>query len=431
MRRSKMALSLLSAAALSVSLAACSGGNEDMISGDGGSGGKTKLVFLRAGTEDYKKEVFKQMIDGFEKEHPEYEVEYQEAPWGDDFETKLNTGFASGTAPDVIHYSLSSIGARVPMGQYECLDDYAGDWDGLEDYYDSAIEAGSIGGKLYGIPYTPDARMLAINTELFEKAGLDPDAPPATWDELKAAQKKLLIKDDSGTVKQCGFGLPTSGTNINQYLEIFSVQNGVENLVDEGSNEILFNTPEAVEAMEFLKELKDIGVVDWDNTQADQNPFFSGRAAMTILSENEIKNHNTGELEGKIKIVPMFKKETAGTFCGMHFMFMNANSKQKEGAWELIKYMCSEESMEAWMNAAKTAPVKTSLEETYLENNPENGPMVIEAVSIGKGSPKVPYFNSIFTYVDDAMEQVLYDQSDAKEALDAAAEKVQEEIDNQ
>ena len=49
------------------------------------------------------------MIEGFEKEHPEYEVEYQEAPWGDDFETKLNTGFASGTAADVIHYSLSFI----------------------------------------------------------------------------------------------------------------------------------------------------------------------------------------------------------------------------------------------------------------------------------------------------------------------------------
>ncbi len=343
----------------------------------------------------------------------------------------MNTGFASGTAPDVIHYSLSSIGARVPMGQYECLDEYAADWEGMDDLYESAVEAGSIGGKLYGIPYTPDARMLAINTELFEKAGLDPDAPPSTWDELRDAQKKLLIKDDAGTVKQCGFGLPTSGTNINQYLEIFSVQNGVENLVDESSNEILFNTPESVEAMEFLKELKDIGVVDWDNTQADQNPFFSGRAAMTILSENEINNHNTGELEGKIKIVPMFKNQTAGTFCGMHFMFMNANSKKKQGAWDLIEFMSSKESMEAWMNTAKTAPVRTSLEEAYLGNNPENGPMVIEAVSIGKGSPKVPYFNSIFTYVDDAMEQVYYDQLSAKEALDAAAEKVQEEIDNQ
>lgn len=429
--RSKKILSSLMIASMSVALMACSGGNEDLMSDDGAGGEKTKLVFLRAGTEDYKKEVFNQMIEGFEKENPEYEVEYQEAPWGDDFETKLNTGFASGTAPDVIHYSLSSIGARVPMGQYECLDEYAADWDGMEDFYESAVEAGSIGGKMYGIPYTPDARMLAINTELFENAGLDPDSPPSNWNELKEAHKKLLVKNDSGNVEQCGFGLPTSGTNINHYLQIFSIQNGVENLVDEATDEILFNTPEAVEAMDFLKELRDIGVVDWDNTQGDQNPFFSGRAAMTILSENEIKNHNTGELEGKIKIVPMFKKETSGTFCGMHFMFMNANSKQKEGAWKLIQYMCSTESMEAWMDTAQTAPVRMSLESAYLENNPENGAMVIEAVSIGKGSPKVPYFNSILTYVDDAIEQVLYGQSEAKEALDAAAEKVQEEIDNQ
>lgn len=428
----KKLIGAVMAGTLAMSMAACSNGNEDLVEKDGKeSGGKTKLVFLRAGTEDYKKSAFTKMIEGFEKEHPEYDVEYQEAPWGDDFETKLNTGFASGTAPDVIHYSLASIGARVPMGQYECLDSYAENWDGMEDLYDSVIEAGSIGGKLYGIPYTPDARMFIINTELFEKAGLNPDAPPTNWEELKEAHEKLLIKDGNGNVTQCGLGIPTSGTNINQYLEIFSVQNGIVNLVDEASNEILFNSSEAVEALEFLKSLKDIGVVEWDNTQSDQNPFYNGTAAMTILSENEFNNINTGELEGKIKMVPMFSKETSGTFCGMHFMFMNANSKNKEAAWELIQYMCSKDSMKIWMDTAKTAPVRESLEETYLEKNPENGSMIMEAISIGKGSPKVPYFNSVFTYVDDAMEQVYYDQLSPKEALDAAAEKVQEEIDNQ
>lgn len=426
-------LCTLLAGTMTISMAACGGGNEDLVSENDSSsnGKKQKLVFLRAGTEDYKKEAFNKMIEGFEKEHPEYEVEYQEAPWGDDFETKLNTGFASGTAPDVIHYSLSSIGARVPMGQYECLDEYVADWEGMDDLYDSVIEAGSIGGKLYGVPYTPDARMLVINTELFEKAGLDPNTPPTNWEELKEAHEKLLVKDASGTITQCGYGLPTSGTNINQYLEIFGVQNGITNLVDEATNEILFNKPEAVEALEFLKELKDIGVIEWDNSQSDQNPFYSGTAAMTIISENEFNNINTGDLEGKIKMVPMFEKENAGTFCGMHFMFMNSNSKDKEGAWELIQYMCSKESMQIWMDTAKTAPVRASMEEAYLENNPENGERILEAISIGKGSPKVPYFNSIFTYVDDAMEQVYYDQASPQEALDAAAEKVQEEIDNQ
>lgn len=93
---------ILSAAAVScmvLSLAACGGGNEDLVTdaGKDTSDENVKLVFLRAGTEDYKKDAFTQMIEGFEAKYPNYTVEYQEAPWGDDFETKLNTGFASGT----------------------------------------------------------------------------------------------------------------------------------------------------------------------------------------------------------------------------------------------------------------------------------------------------------------------------------------------
>lgn len=432
-RKLKVILSTVAAGCMVLSLAACGGGNEDLVSetGPNAADEKVKLVFLRAGTEDYKKDAFTQMIAGFEAENPEYSVEYQEAPWGDDFETKLNTGFASGTAPDVIHYSLASIGARVPMGQYECLDSYIENWEGMGDLYDSTKEAGSIGGKLYGIPYTPDARMFAINTELFEKAGLDSNSPPSDWNELLEAHEKLLVKDSSGNVTQCGLAIPTSGRNINQYMEIFSVQNGLDNLVDEASNEILFNKPQAVEAMDFLRQLKDVGMIDWNNAQSDQNPFYSGTAAMTIISENEFNNINTGDLEGKIKLVPMFSKSNSGTFCGMHFMFMNANSKQKEGAWKLIEYLCSKDSMQIWMDTAKTAPVRSSLEAVYLEKNPTNGPMIMEAVAIGKGSPKVPYFNSVFTYVDSAMEQVFYGQATPQEALDAAAEKVQEEINNQ
>ena len=432
-RNLKAVLSTVAAGCMVLSLAACGSGNEDLVSDAGKDTGdeNVKLVFLRAGTEDYKKDAFTQMIEGFEAKYPNYTVEYQEAPWGDDFETKLNTGFASGTAPDVIHYSLASIGARVPMGQYECLDPYTEGREGMDDMYDSVKEAGSIGGKLYGVPYTPDARMFVINTELFEKAGLDPDSPPSNWDELLEAHKKLVVKDDSGNVIQCGFGVPTSGRNINQYLEIFLVQNGLGNLVDEASNEILFNKPEAVEAMDFLRQLKEAGLVDWNNTQQDQNPFYNGTAAMTVVSENEFNNINTGDLEGKIKLVPMFSKVNSGTFCGMHFMFMNANSKHKEAAWKLIEYMSSKESMQIWMDTAKTAPVRASLEEAYLKKNPVNGPMIMEAIEIGKGSPKVPYFNSVFTYVDDAMEQVFYGQSSPQDALNAAAEKVQEEIDNQ
>lgn len=423
----------LLATTMAVSMAACSGGNENLVSGSSSNatGEKVKLTFLRAGTEDYKKAAFQEIISNFEKKYPNYTVEYQEAPWGNDIETKLNTSFASGTAPDVINYSLASIGARVPLGQYECLNDYTKDWEGKSDYYDSVLKAGTIGDKLYGIGYLADSRVFVYNTDMFEKAGLDPNTPPTTWDELKADHEKLVKKDKSGNVIQTGFGAPTHGTNVNQWLEIFGIQNGVDNLIDEANNKVLFNSEGSIEAMKYLKELNDIGLITWDFGHADENPLANGTAAMSIVSQNEYVSMNTGDLEGKLKIAPMFANKNDGTFCGMHFMFMNSASKHKNDAWNLIEFMTEKDSEQIWCDKVGNAPLRESMKDDYLKKNAENGETILKAIEIGKGSPKVPYFQTVFNNVDDAMEQIYYGKTSVEDALNDAAKKVQDEIDNQ
>ena len=125
--------------------------SQESDSGDAASGEKVKLTFLRAGTDAEKKAFWDKVIADFEAANPDIEIEYQECSYGDDFETKLNTGFASGTAPDVIDFTLASMGVRVPLGQYAALDEFTADWDGTDDYMESALNLGKIGGKLYGI----------------------------------------------------------------------------------------------------------------------------------------------------------------------------------------------------------------------------------------------------------------------------------------
>ena len=127
------------------------------------SGEKTKLVFLRGGTEPERKAYWEKMIAGFEEENPNIEIEFQECPYGDDFETKLNTGFASGTAPDIINFTMASMGTRVPLGQYAALDEYVDNWEGKDDFMENALNLGSINDKIYGIAVFPDPRMLAYN----------------------------------------------------------------------------------------------------------------------------------------------------------------------------------------------------------------------------------------------------------------------------
>lgn len=419
--RLKLALSALTLA--TVSMAGCMTANAEEE--------PVNLVFLRAGTEEEKKEAFTELINGFMEENPNITVEYQEAPWGNDIETKLNTGFASGTAPDVINYSLASIGARVPLGQYEKLNDYVEGWEGLDDIYYSILEAGSVGDDLYGIGYLADARVLAINTELFEEAGLDPNSPPSTWDELLECHKKLVKRDENGTVIQTGLGVPTNGASIDQWLMIFAAQNGMKNLVDEETDEILFNKPESIEAMEFLKQLYDIGLVAWDNAQSDQNPFKSGTAAMSIISMDEFNKVNTGDLEGKIKLIPMTSKERQATFCGVHFMFMNADSTKKEAAWKLIEYLTRKESMQRFGEIVGNTPVRASLSDWYLDSHDENAALVLQSIEIGKGGVKTPYFQTMTNLVCEAIERIFYGDAGIEEALNEAAEELQEEISNQ
>lgn len=445
--RFKMVLiaTIISVFALSACQKASTGntGAADVNKGDVNSGGEStadvnadkgeavKLTFLRAGTDELKRQAFNELLDEFMKENPDITVEYQEAPWGDDIETRLNTGFASGTAPDVINYSLASIGSRVPLGQYESLNAYVEGYEGLDDYYESILEAGSVGNDLYGLGYVADARMLVYNTEMFEKAGLDPNAPPTTWEELLDYHKKLTIKDENGNVIQTGFGLATNGANLNQWLQIFAAQNGVQNLVDEATNEILFNTPEAIEAMEFLKQIYDIGLIPWTNGQNDQNPLMNGTAAMSILNADTYAAANVGDLEGKLKMAPAFSHKNQATFGGVHFMFMSSESAHKEEAWRLIEFLTSKDSMQKYCEIVGIAPLRSSLEGWYKENGDENAEIVLQAISIGKGSAKVAYSQTMFNIVDEAMERIFYGDATVEDALNEAAQELQQEIDNQ
>ena len=133
--KKRLICALLASLIFAGSLVGCAdNGTEELISEEETTENTetTKLVFLRVGTEPEKKAYWQGIVDGFMKENPDIEIEYQECPTGDDFETKLNTGFASGTAPDVIAFTMASMGTRVPLGQYADLTPYMEGWDGQE-----------------------------------------------------------------------------------------------------------------------------------------------------------------------------------------------------------------------------------------------------------------------------------------------------------
>ncbi|WMJ89773.1 ABC transporter substrate-binding protein [Anaerocolumna sp. MB42-C2] len=416
-------------------LTGCSGnGTEKLVSegntGKSEPGNKTHLIFLRNGTESDKKAYWNKMIERFQKENPDIEIEYQESPTGDDFETKLNVGFASGTAPDIINFTMASMGTRVPLGQYASLDEYVKDWEGTKDFMENALNLGKINGVTYGIPVFPDPRILIYNKELFEKAGLDPETPPTTWDELLDYHKKL-VKKDGDTVVQTGFAMPTSGSSMQHYFSIFMEENGVKNLVDEDDNTILCNTPEAIEAAEFMKQIKDAGIISWDCSNGEQNPFGTGLAAMTIGTDQDFKKWEASGLKGKIAMAAPLKNTKQATFCGMSFMFMSGETEKKDAVWKFIEYVSNAENMWTRYEDLGTTPVRKSLENKFVAADPKNNAIIFDSINCGTGSPKVAYANSVYNIINDSMERIMYEVDTPENVLNAAAKSIQEEVDNQ
>lgn len=430
---------LLMAAVLGISamaaMAGCGKGNEELSSSSDTAstkddGNVTKLVFLRAGTEEARKNYWQEVVEGFEKENPDIEIEYQECPYGDDFETKLNTGFASGTAPDVINFTMASMGTRVPLGQYASLDDYVENWEGKDDFMQNALTLGTINDSLYGLPVFADPRLLIYNKEMFEEAGLDPDNPPTNWDELLEAQEKL-VKKDGDNVVQTGIGIPTSGSNLHQWFSIFMEENGLKNLVDEDDNSVLINDPKAIEAADFMLKLKNIGTIQWDCSNGDQNPFSTGLAAMTFGNDQDYQTYNSGALKGKIALASPMKNEKQATFCGMSFLFMSQETEHKEEVWRFMEYVSNPDNMWKRYEEIGCAPLRESLKDKYIAENPEVNQVIYDSINCGSGSPKVSYANSVYNIVNESMEKIMYGVDDPENALNTGAKKIKEEADNQ
>ncbi len=81
----------------------------------------------------------------------------------------------------------------------------------LDGFYPAFMENSQTGGKTYGVPFQRSTPVLYWNKEAFKEAGLDPDTPPATWDEMVSFGEKLTKTDSAGNVSQWGVRIPSSG----------------------------------------------------------------------------------------------------------------------------------------------------------------------------------------------------------------------------
>ena len=387
-------------------------------------GDKTEITFAVNGTD--REAYWKEEVAAFEKENPDITVDLQ---LYEDFETKVNSLYASGMAPDVMYDVLKAQGSRVPLGQFADITDYVNNWEDWSDFVESARDLGSLDGVQYGVPIYADARVFLYNKDLFEEAGIQ--NAPTNWDELLEDHKLLTKKDSDGKVTQVGFSIPSTGSQLVNFYSGFAEENGISNIVDESTNELLFNTSEGIEAAEYIKQLFDIGHITWDSADFTLDPFLTGKAAMTITTTANYKTAKDAGLNVGI-VSPLTKKEQH-TFCGMHFLYISstADDEKKDASWKFIQYVEQADQMWNRYETLNFVPLRNSLKDKYIELSPEENTAFFSSVENGTGSPRVTYGTVLQQYINTALESVLLNNVKTEDAFQDAANQVQLEIDNQ
>ncbi len=216
----------------------------------------------------------------------------------------------------------------------------------LDSFYPTLMQNGRTGGKTWGIPFQRSTIVMYYNKDAFKEAGLDPDKPPATWDQLVAACKALTKADGS----QWGVMIPSTGYPYWMFGAL-TMQND-QVLMNDAGNKTYFDSPAVIEALQFWRDLgakhkiMPSGTIEWGTLR--QN-FLEGKTAIMWHSTGNLTIvKNKAKFDFGVAMLPAKKRRGTPTGGGNFYIFKQTSAEERKAAMRLIKFMTSPERSAEW-----------------------------------------------------------------------------------
>ncbi|MET7571421.1 sugar ABC transporter substrate-binding protein [Streptomyces sp. NPDC005492] len=311
------------AAVVLMPLSACGSGGEDG-GGSSDASGKVEgdITFqtwnLRANFKPY----FEGVVAGFEKKYPGTHVKWIDQP-AEGYADKISADAAGGTLPDVVNVSPDLVAPLAKAGLALDLDKAAAKYK--SEYLSGAWASHQIPGMTgtYAFPWYLNTGPLFYNKSLFKQAGLDPDQPPKTYDELFADALQLARKTDGKVATLAN--VPT--------VEDFG-RYGVQ-LMNKAGTGFAFNDAKGVELLTKYKQLYDAKALDPQaltaTPESSGKKFLTGAVAMNPGSALDLDNFKK-QAPTLYKNIGITDQITSTGHVNMYVMGVMVNSKTKHTA---------------------------------------------------------------------------------------------------
>ena len=342
-QRTRRLLAALITVPLLAGTAACSstsGGDPDPTTAGEPEDVTITIMGKPAATNTAALALFERQVEEFQEANPHITIEASDVPWdAKTFATRL----AGGSAPTLLRVPLTEPPALIERGQVADLADVTDEIEGFDELNPRVMQFLERDGAVYGIPEKSYAFGLVYNRDLFEQAGLDPDSPPTTWDEVReyAAQ----ISEKTG---KTGFGEISTNNSGGWHLTGYTYTNGgsmIEQAAD-GTWSASFDDDPARDVLELWKQMRWEDDSLGDNVLGKQEDlvadFTAGNVGMWVSAPPDVYPNYIaqGGDPDAFGAGPMPQGGADATLAGATVLMVSATATQaeKEAAVKWIEF---------------------------------------------------------------------------------------------
>ncbi len=375
----------------------------------------------------------KKLIADFMAANPNIKVEGV-AVVSSEMTGRVQADIVAGRVPDLaqivfrdLDFAAKSLGAKA----YEDIVEPLELKDQFTGMFEPGLQLGVIDKKTYGLAFTFSTPVLFYNADLFRQAGLDPDKPPRTWAEVRAAGEAIAKK----TGKHGFFG-GIYGVNDGNFVYQSIVMSNGGRAISEDRKKLMFGEPAAIEAVKMLRDMVDSGGHARIDPASHTDTMMSGNLGMFLYTsavQTALLKAANGKFELRAAPEPSFgDKPTRPTNSGSALFIMSNDPLKQRAAWELLKFISSREGYTVITRDIGYLPLRLDIVDDpkylgeWIKSNPLMRPNLEQLTRLTPNAAMPgPKFRQIEKIMMDAVRESVFGKEDPAKIMKVAQDDAQ------
>lgn len=420
-----MLLIFVSVACSSKEEASSSTNGDNQVDGNGEVVERTVIDYWHTYGEQEERVLYNEIKPLFEEEFPQYELKLTRMPF-EGLKQQVITAVAGSATPDLMRMDIVWTAEFAEMGALVDVSTLDGFEEVKEQLFEAPMSTNFYDGGYYGLPLNTNTKIAVYNEKLLNEAGFT--EPPATMEELEEAARASVAAGSMGGIGILGLGQTW------EWLPYFWSLGGTLTNDDFTQYEGYLNSEASVNALETILSWHEEGLVTptilngqpgfWEGIERDHYMMINdGPWYFSILGSDQARPDPLD-----YTVFGLIPEGPAGSISpiGGENISIFQSAKNKEGAWEFLKWMTSEEPQAIMAKGTGLIPTNMEAAQDAEFLQIPYVPYYVEQLQTALPRTPTPKWSEIEEHLSLNIEMVFRGEMDLREALDDAAAKADE-----